>query len=50
MKFNSHCPISSEEKPFENIDRQLTYDFWSSAQNNLDLQNFIVVKLERIIV
>ena len=27
MKFNSHCPSSSEEQPFENIDRQFTYDF-----------------------
>ena len=37
------------EKHFENVDRQLTYDF-TMSQNDLDLKNFIVVKFECIII
>ena len=30
-------PVASEEKPFENVDRQLTCDVWTKSPNDLDL-------------
>ena len=34
------------KKPFENVDRKLSCDFWQMSQNDLDLQNFIMVEFE----
>ena len=38
------------KKPFENVDKQLTCDLWPRSPNDFDLQKFIVVEFEYMIV
>ena len=46
LNVNEIGPVVSEEKPFENVDKQLICDLWPRSQNNLELQNFKGVETE----